>query len=366
MWAHSARFAAAVRSSHKPIIRATLIPARGAPLPVPVADWEVTCDRTSKTRRTLRATLGSGVPIGITGLSAYGAVLQLESGIDYGDGTVELLPVGRFRLDRRDTARPGAGSTITGYGLEQVVQDARFLTPRTTSGSSAVDLITTLIQEAIPGAVVINRASRDTSVRQVTWDRERWDAIDGTDASLARAIGAEVYADGRGRFVITDVPTLADRPVWTVDEGPGGVKVSESSSETASGVYNIVVASGDGTDGTAPIGPVIAYDDDPTSPTYWQGPFGPRPRFYSSPLLTSAAAATLAARSVLADSLGLVRSLSFEAVWHPGLECGDLVLVEREGGRLEPHLIDRLTLSSSSPMRCETRTTGSTAGSDAG
>lgn len=363
MWAHSARFAATVMSSHRPAVRATLIPARGAPLPVPVADWEVTCDRSSKTRRTLRATLGD-VPAGLTGLSVYGAVVQLDVGIDYGDGTRELLPVGRFRLDERDTARPGAGSTITGYGLEQAVQDARFLTPRTASGPSAVGLITTLIQEVIPGSPVITRASRDMTVRQVTWDRERWDAIDGTDASLARAIGAEVYADGRGRFIIANVPTLADRPVWTVREGPGGVKVSESASETAAGVYNIVVASGDGTDGTAPVGPVIAYDDDPTSPTYWQGPFGPRPRFYSSPLLTTAAAAQSASRSVLADSLGIVRSLSFESLTHPGLEPGDIVAVEREGGRLEPHLIDRLTLSATAAMRCETRTTGSTAGGD--
>jgi hypothetical protein len=365
VWAHSARFAAAVRSSHRLVTRATLIPARGAPVPVPVAEWEVTCDRTSKTRRTLRATLGDGIPLGVRGLSVYGALLQLEHGIDYGDGAVELLPVGRFRLDSRDTAHPGVGSSITGYGLEQPVQDAKFLTPRTASGSSAVDLITTLIREAIPGAVVINRASRDTAVRQVTWDQERWDAIDGTDASLASALGAEVFADGRGRFIITDVPTIADRPVWTVDEGPGGVKVSEAASETASGVNNIIVATGDGTDGTAPVGPVIAYDDDPTSPTYWRGPFGARPRFYSSPLLTTAAAAGAAARSVLADSLGIVRSLSFESLPHPGLEPGDVVGVAREGGRLELHLIDRLTLSATAAMRCETRTTGSTAGSTA-
>jgi hypothetical protein len=364
MWAHSARFAAAVRSSYRPAVRATLMPARGAPVQVPLVDWEVTADRTSKTRRTLRATLGERVPIGLGGLSVYGAVLQLDVGIDYGDGTAELLPVGRFRLDERATARPGAGSTITGYGLEQPVQDARFLTPRTASGPSAVALITTLIQEARPGAVVISRAPRDMAVRQVTWDRERWDAVDGTDASLARALGCEVYADGRGRFVIAPTPTIADRPVWTVAEGPGGVLVSESSSETAAGVYNVVVATGDGTDGTAPVGPVIAYDDDPTSPTYWKGPFGARPRFYSSPLLTTAAAAGAAARSVLADSLGIARSLSFESLAHPGMEPGDVVGVEREGG-LELHLIDRLTLSATAAMRCETRTTGSTAGSAA-
>jgi hypothetical protein len=365
MWAHSARFAATVRSSYRPSVRATLVPARGDPLVVPVVDWEVTADRGSKTRRTLRATLGD-VPVGRSGLSVYGAWLQVDVGVDYGDGTAERLPVGRFRIDTRDTARPGAGSAVTGYGAEQAVQDARFLTPRTASGPSAVGLITTLIREAVPGSVVISRAPRDLAVRQVTWERERWDALDGTDASLARALGCEVYADGRGRYVIAPVPTVGDRPVWAVTEGPGGVTVTEASGETAAGVYNVVVGSGDGTDGTAPIGPVFAYDDDPTSPTYWKGAFGARPRFYSSPLLTTNAAATAAVRSVLADSLGVVRTLTFEALTHPGLEPGDVVAVERATGRTELHLVDRLVLSATGSMRCDTRTTGSTAGGDAG
>lgn len=201
--------------------RATILPPVGAPFTARLLSWSVTADRTAQTRRTLQATLAPGTRQALDGVTVQGGYLQLDVGFDYLDGSQELVPQGLFRLDSEDAERPDGGLAAQGYGREKVVADDKFLAPRTEpANSSALDLIETLLTESVPTATVHRRTTRDAAVPRTTWERERWEAIDGTDASLARSIGVEVWADGRGQFVITAVPTLADPPVWTVDEGP--------------------------------------------------------------------------------------------------------------------------------------------------
>ncbi|WP_432137660.1 DUF5047 domain-containing protein [Streptomyces sp. bgisy154] len=357
MWPVSARWDPALRHTYRPAYRATVIPPAGSPFSARLLSWSVTADRTSQTRRTLQAVLAPETVRGLMGVTVKGAYLQLDVGIDYGDGSQELIPQGLFRLDSEDTQRPDGGISVQGYGREKVVSDDKFLTPRTERNSSALDLIEMLLLESVPDAVVVRRTTRDAAVPYTTWERERWEAIDGTDASLARAAGVEVWADGRGRFVISDVPTLADPPVWTVDSGAGGVLITLSSSTSTDGVHNVIVATGDASDGSVPVGPVIVQDTNPTSPTRVGGPFGRRVRHYSSPLLRTTDQATTAAHSLLANSLGLSAGLSFTAVPNPALEPGDVVLAAPQGEPPELHIIDRTQLSSSGAMSCDTRST---------
>lgn len=364
MWPVSRRWQQAVRYSYRPAARALLIPPRGPAFEVPLTSWTVTADRTSNTRRTVQLVLPPGVRRGLDAVTTLGAFVQLDVGIDYLDGSRELVPQGLFRLDAESAERPGGAISLQGYGAEKRVADDQFMVPRTAANSSALSLIEQLIIESVPGAVIVRRTIRDARVPATTWDQDRWGAIDGTDASLARAIGVEVWADGRGRFVISDVPTLADPPVWTVDIGPGGAMVTASTSTSTDGVYNVVVASGDGTAGTAPVGPVIVQDTDPTSPTWIGSPFGRRVRLYTSPLITTTAQADTAGRSLLANSVGLARQMSFTAVPNPALEPGDVVLADAGDGTAELHIIDKITLSSSAPMSCETRSTQADDGSN--
>lgn len=357
MWPVSRRWEQAIRHTYRPAVRATLYPPRARPFTVPVTSWTVTADRTSNTRRTCQVVLPPAVRRGLDGVTTAGAYLQLDVGIDYLDGSQELIPQGFFRLDTEQADRPGGAIQLQGYGREKSVADDAFPVPRTESNSSALDLAEQLLTESVPGAIVVRRTTRDARVPATTWDQDRWGAIDGTDASLARALGVEVWADGRGRFVISDVPSLGDPVVWTVDAGAEGVLVTASASTSTDGVYNLVAASGDSTDGTPPVGPVIVQDNDPTSPTYVGGPFGRRARRYSSPLITTPGQAGNAGRSLLANSLGLTKGLAFTALANPALEPGDVVRVDMADGPPELHLIDKLTLSSSAPMQCDTRST---------
>ncbi|MER5312669.1 DUF5047 domain-containing protein [Streptomyces sp. NPDC002773] len=364
MWPVSARWDPSLRGTARPAARATVYPPAGGPFPARLLSWSVAADRTAQIRRTCQAVLAPDTLRGLVGVTAQGAYLQLDVGLDYGDGTAELIPQGYFRLDEVSTQLPTGGVQVQGYGREKVVQDDKFELPRTSAAnSSGLDVIEALLLESVPDAVVVRRTVRDAPVPRTLWERERWAAIDGDDASIARALGVEVWADGRGRFVISDVPTLSDPPQWTVDTGPRGVLVTAASAVSTAGFYNVIVVTGDASDGTVPLGPVVVRDLVPTSPTRVGGPMGRRVRHYSSPLLRTAGQADTAGRSLLANSLGLTEGLSFTAVPNPALEPGDVVLVLAEEEPPALHILDRIGLSSSGAMTCETRSTRADDGS---
>jgi hypothetical protein len=108
-------------------------------------------------------------------------------------------------------------------------------------------------------------------------------------------------------------------------------------------VYNAVVASGDGTDTVTPARGV-AFDNNPSSPTYFSGPFGPVPRFYSSPFITTVGQAQSAASAILLQNLGLTYSVDFEAAPNPALQPYDPVLVTYPSGASETHILDKVTV----------------------
>ncbi|MFC8009162.1 DUF5047 domain-containing protein [Streptomyces cinereoruber] len=364
MWPVSERWDPSLRGTARPAAQATIYPPVGDPFEARLLSWSVTADRTAQIRRTCQAVLAPDTPRGLAGVTAQGAYLQLDVGLDYGDGTAELIPQGYFRLDEVSTQLPTGGVQVQGYGREKVVQDDAFERPRTSAAnSSGLDVIEALLLESVPDAVVVRRTVRDAAVPRTTWETDRWKAIDGDDSSIARALGVEVWADGRGRFVISDVPTLADPPVWTVDTGPRGVLVTAARSASTAGFYNVIVVSGDASDGSVPVGPVIVRDLLPTSPTRVGGPMGRRVRHYSSPLIRTAGQGDTAGRTMLANSVGLAEGLSFTAVPNSALEPGDVVLVRAEDEPPSLHILDRIGLSSTGAMPCETRSTRADDGS---
>jgi hypothetical protein len=104
------------------------------------------------------------------------------------------------------------------------------------------------------------------------------------------------------------------------------VLVTSARRLTSKGVYNAVVASGEATDTNPPVS-AVAIDNDPNSPTYFYGPFGKVPRFYSSPFITSTDQAFSAASTDLRRQFGLPYTISLDAIPHPGLEVWDPVRV---------------------------------------
>jgi hypothetical protein len=77
------------------------------------------------------------------------------------------------------------------------------------------------------------------------------------------------------------------------------------------------------------------------------GPFNPLPVpfYYFSPLLTTSAQALAAARTILARRQRAAgRTLTFEAIPHPGLEAGDLVTVTSTNLVAAAAVVESLTM----------------------
>lgn len=302
----------------------------------------------------------SSVPVPANLLAPFGNEIRLWRGALTPVG-VELICVGTFgiRSAEFDHGPAFKGVTVTGVDRCKRLAEARFVAPRTSVYSgSAVAQIVTLIREVIPYADVrIDPGVVDATIPQVTWASDRDKAL--TD--LVTAIGCELFADPLGGFVVQPVPSPTDPVVYTVAGGAGGVLVSAQRSMTRDGVYNGVVARGQstGTDEPAPTSQLIV-DADPTSATYWYGPFGQVPGFYDSSLLVSTAQADMAARALLANNLGLPLSVNFGAAVHPAVEPGDVVaVVNPDSGFAEQHILDQLTvpLDVGGVMTASTRST---------
>jgi hypothetical protein len=90
----------------------------------------------------------------------------------------------------------------------------------------------------------------------------------------------------------------------------------------------------------------VATDDDPASPTYYDGPFGAQTEFFGSPLLNSAAQCVTAAETRLARKLGISASLSWGAVPDPTRETSDVVTATRDALGLDQqvHIIETLSI----------------------
>lgn len=329
---------------------------------VPIIDGSITVAASSPCRRTLSLTVA---PRLVTGaytdrsslpdspdhpLAAYGQELHISYGVVYTDDTVEWLQAGVFRIDSaHGSITDGEAVQITGRSREAFLIDARFHAPRTFVGPSTIALIDTLVHEVLPSVEVVVSTSRDARVPTTTYSEDRW----GTITSLAETIGAVVYADAWGRFVIADAPTTTGEPAWTVRAGEGGVLVRASSSTSRDGVFNAVVVRGESPSGDSAPSFAVAYDDDPTSPTRYGDPhagaFGQVPRFESYPTITSYQQALTTARGLLAQSVGAASTLEASSVPNPALEPGDLIHVIPDptdpAGSVRAHIVDGYTLS---------------------
>ncbi|MFE0470463.1 DUF5047 domain-containing protein [Streptomyces sp. NPDC058947] len=298
----------------------------------------VTVDRSQAIRRTCTVTGADPTLIPRTPtdqLTTYGARLRISRGIDYGDGSQpELVPLGVFRLDTVDGDVNEGPVTLQGKDLSAVVADDKFTEPYKVAGT-VVGAVTALIQRSIPDADVISLVD-DTPIGSRVFDIEG-DPWAGAQ-EIAAAAGAEVYPNADGVFVIAALPNLLTTPpVWAIEATEGGVYIAANRAMTLDGVNNGVLARGENTSENIPPVSYLAIDDDPTSPTYWDGPFGRRPKFISSSAYTTLNACAQAANAELAKTKAPNASGDITSLPNAALEPGDVLRVTHEDGSRELH-----------------------------
>lgn len=340
MYPVTARFLARLGESHTVATRVQLIRTDGSVIDLQHTGGSVTVDRSQAIRRTCTVTGADPSLIPRTPsdqLATYGARLRISRGVDYGDGSQpELVPLGVFRLDSVEGDVSEGPVTLQGKGLEAVLQDDKFTTPYTATGT-AISAVTTLVQRSLPTASVVSLVT-DVTIGSRTWDIEG-DPLAAAQ-EVAAAAGAEIYCDADGTFVISTLPDLATAtPVWSVEAGEGGVYITGSRGMSSDKVSNGVLARGENTSANVPPVSYLATDSDTTSPTYWGGPYGRRPAFYSSSTLTTLAACTNAARLKLVAAKAPNASGDFSSLPNPALEPGDVLRVVHPDGSKELHQV---------------------------
>jgi hypothetical protein len=108
--------------------------------------------------------------------------------------------------------------------------------------------------------------------------------------NMASACGLDTYFNPMGTSILVPSASLTAGPVvWSFIEGVNNTAITIGDRDSSTAAVSACVVSGEGT-GLAPgvVPPrAVVYDTDPTSTTYYLGPFGIVPNFLRTPLATT-------------------------------------------------------------------------------
>ncbi len=358
-------FLRTVRGGHKMVARATVcttFQSGTAPVGtvIPIIAGSVTVDGTADIRSTLDLTTDGTrmwpTTTSSTLLLPYGNEVYVERGIYYGGDTAEYVGLGYFRIQQPDQQQPPNGPIrIAGRDRMAGLIDGRLLAPvQFLAGTTLGAIVDTLVFDVYPSATIEWDDATDTLTlsRSLLTESDRYGFLDDLISSVAKIW----YWDHRGVLVIKSLPDPAV-PVFDISSGAGGVLTAMKRQLARDGVYNAIVATGEAADSQPPARGV-AYDNNPDSPTYFFGTFGPVPKFFSSPYMTTDAQCAAAAATMLQSNLGLAYSVDLSLVPNPALEPYDPVTCR--AARTEPaetHVLSKLTvpLAAAGAMSATTR-----------
>jgi hypothetical protein len=306
-------------------------------------DGDIELDATADIRGTGALTLAEPWPqVRDRSLAPFGAEIAVFRGVDLGGAGVLWAPLGYYRVN--EVAQGDAAKGPVDIDLEDrmsTIIDSRFLEPRQwLQGTRVGDIVDEVVREIYPNATILFDDDSDDSTigRSLIVEESRFEVL----KTLADGLGKLCYWDAEGRLVFQTAPD-EDVPVWIVNAGVNGVMIRANRSLSREGVYNAVVVLGEGTDEMTPVR-AVAYDAQESSPTFFGGPFGRVPRFYSSPFITTQAQAENAAVNLLRQSLGAPYDVGASAVPNPALKPYDAIRVVYNDGSREMHIVEKVTI----------------------
>lgn len=268
-------------------------------------------------------------------ISPEEAVVHIEAGAQYGDGSTELFPIFTGRVWDVDRDEDG----LVQFQCQDLAADVigfRFEQPRVSQRPGILQEIRELILEALPQATFGTDNVVDGVTPRLTWDEDRGQALD----DLAEALGGRWYALGNGNFVVRTFDYAPGTVVRAYLDGSGGSLSSARTSRTRSGVANSVTVVSERADGTSPVR-VPARDTASSSPTRFGGPFGRVSQVIKVQTPLTTAQAQVFARTQLRAARALTEQWSASIVPDYTLEPGDTVQV-RYRGVLATQIIDQV------------------------
>lgn len=161
-----------------------------------------------------------------------------------------------------------------------------------------------------------------------------WTDISGLAAAIGGGIG-ELFVNAEGSFQIVAIPDPnAVSPVWDFMDGDnhqsGGLLTRVTRTISDAKTVNYVISTGEIASAKKPT-KAIAFDNDPTSPTYYLGTFGRVVGYEPGrKLLKTQAQVQSAADTYLSWFTGGDDSTSIEGVVNPCLDVNDVIRVRRK------------------------------------
>ena len=321
---------------------------------LPIVGGSVTADCRRTKMRDATVTIGATDAITMEDfyylLGTPGIMIALERGFVQGDGTMTGFPLGLFVIDELTYNRHPDGSTT----LSATLSDLSVVISRASwtdgfqipSGTALCNALNGILADRLPGV--------SSGITSVTTPGTLACAAVFTDGSssdpwanayaLAQAYGLTLFFDASGVAQALPAPSLdPGAAVFVFAQGETAVMTEQARVTSLNNTYSGVIATGEGSGADTPVRGE-AWDADASSETYYLGPFGKVPLFYSSSLIATSAQALNTATVMLSLIKGRATHLSWSQVVHPGLKPLDVVLVELSAGVLSPFILDAITI----------------------
>lgn len=350
-------YRAALATSHSPYMRIDVLDGNRNVLErdLTFLDGNVSATLTSRVSRTCSVTFDESLyPFQPDGLLApYGNIIRATKGIIFADGTTFAWTVFIGRIQEVVLGDDGTCSVFAADFSADVVE-VKFLTPENSQvGASVVTEVTRLISEAVPLATFGAFDSFAIPVQALTWQLDRAQALD----ELGTSVGAFWYPLADGSFVLRKYQwTVPATPVVTYSDGDGGSVIGTTASRSREDVFNSLTVTGERLNGDSAVY-ATAQDDNPTSATDINGPFGRRHQLLRLQTPATQGAAEAAALDNLKRLTALVDSWQWTMTVDAALELGDTVSLNVRGqtGIIQVVSSFSLPLGVSSPMTVQGR-----------
>lgn len=320
----------ALAGSHRQYSRVDVHTGTGALLleDLPFAGGNIRATLTSRVARRLSLQVDEQwYPVEVTDLlGPFGNELRAYRGVEYGDGFRVLFPAFRGRINSVNLTN-GGQVAVSAVDRAGDIVDADFEAPHVSVAGLVTDEFRRLVVEVFPDAEFSFPDALGERTPVLVWESDRGRACD----DLANTAGAFWYPLADGTFTMRRVPWAQEyAPLFTLADGEGGTVQASQVGRTRDNVFNSVTVIAERTDGSAPVR-FTARDTDPTSPTYYLGPYGVKARQVPVQTAAGVGQARIAAETLLRRARALTETWSLEIVPDGSIELGDTVTVACRG-----------------------------------
>jgi len=332
-------FLSSVRKSHISIVKVEIYDTANGTILSTVSpiSGEVTIDSRRSVRRQCSLefvdTDGTLVPLNNRSsvLLPYNREVKIYRGIQYANGTEELVPLGVFQLTTVEISDTPQGIKISVQGSDRSLRVSK---AKWTNHNFYIDdatpketAIAEILKDRYPTVKIDFPATGQvTTLIYPTLDQssDPWrEAL-----KIAESAGMDLYFDENGTARMRPIPDPdLGKALVEYTDGQDSVLTQLGRNLSSDESYNHVIYTGEGTNLT--IGVIgEAFDDNPSSPTY-VNTYGSVPIFKSSPNILTVAEATEAARAELKKVIGASEKITWDQIVNPAHDVYDLVKIVR-------------------------------------